>query len=202
MMASQSFSTTDGEQLSSILRDGVEEAVNAFQGLTGTVLCARSPQVVPARTPLTGAPWDRGISFEMEGAMDGSVGVLVSHTTCKDLTRMVERRVPDDDAQQEMLESMLLEVANIVASRIVSSVANGLGGRIVLSVPRRVGDRVSEELMTRLCGPDSDAMRARWCRVDMEFADETGVLRVLLVLAPHRALESGAQADEAFDTVG
>lgn len=140
-------------------------AAQAFGQLLGRACQAREPRVCEASGAATAGRLDTGIVFEMHGAVQGVVALLLSRPGRDAVLGALGARPPVDSA--------LREVGNIVASHAVSAVADQLGVRITLSVPtlvradaggvldRLLARRASAVVTTtefRGLGPDLDAL--------------------------------------------
>jgi len=169
----------------------------AFAQFVGAVLVARKPVVRAAGEPLESGVWKTGIFFEIQGELEGDIAILLTPPTRGAVTAVLEGMLqgpPSADA----CESIVLELGNIVASRIVSAIADRMKGRLVLSIPHMVTDGVERELAWRTRDITGSPLTARRSRFETEFVDRSGRLRALVVLVPDLP---DAHFEEAFDTV-
>ncbi len=150
---------------------GAARAALAFEQLWPRPLFPLPGTLVAAHEPLVGA-WGAGVYFDLEGDLAGSVALL--------LRRAPRRAAPAaGEGGGESPIPLLLELANIVASQVVSAVADALPGRILLSVPKLVSGSAERELLRRagsLVHP-ADALR-----IELPFAAPAAEPEMLLVL--------------------
>jgi chemotaxis protein CheY-P-specific phosphatase CheC len=118
---------------------GAERAAAAYASLLGRPVRAQDPRAVSEGSGLSAAKAETAVCFEMEGALQGVVALLLPDASREALLDALEA-----DTAAAVRQSALREVGNIVASQAVSAVADRLGARIALSVPTLVaaeGDR-------------------------------------------------------------
>ena len=175
------------DRLRELTNIGAGQAATAFSRLAGRQIVMGIPRLcVPEldRRPRSGAGeesegWDTGVFFEFEGGMlSGLVGILFRTPMRESLVRTLLGEGGPHPA--EHVESALMEVGNILVSRVASAIADTLGTRILPSVPTLVMEDAGERLgrlARRRAGADL-------IRVECELMDERGELGGLLVLIP------------------
>ncbi len=154
-----------------------------FAQFAGATLQPLEPVVADANAPIDVDAWTVGIFFDMEGGFGGPIGVLLSACTCE-AVRAVLKDGYAGEPGPEVLDSMLLELGNVVASQTISAIADRLKGRIVLSIPHLVGEGAGRELSWRLRHRFLPEGRLSACRIEIEFLEPRGSRRALVVLAP------------------
>lgn len=192
-------STLSPASLALLARASTAPAATTFAQFAGTTLRASEPSVRHADVPLAPGAWSVGVFFDMNGWFSGPIGILLSTATC-DSVRAVLKDAMHREPEPEGVDSMLLELGNVVASQTVSAIADGLAGRIVLSIPHLVVEGAERELAWRVQRSRTASSSARPSRIEIEFLEPGGSLCALVVLAPDMAASS-AQSSEPFDTV-
>ncbi len=116
--------------------------------------------------------------FEVEGALDGIVALLLPETT---RDRLVARMTGSDPGttSPELTESVLRELGNIVVSHVCSAIADTLASRLVPSLPVLVLEDGEAALDAAVAGRGGGRLR-----VETEIADEEGELRGRLLFVP------------------
>ena len=161
-----------------LARIGAESAESAFSLLVdrtvemGEVTVHAAP---PVGTP-TPAEWVCGVMFELEGALDAWVALLLRS---EQRDRLVEHMLGSQAAAmgEIAVESALMEIANIVASHVASGIADALGERLLPSVPMLAADDAAGQLEILLRHRAPDLARCR-----CELSDGQGELGGLLVI--------------------
>ena len=118
------------------------------------------------------------VIFEMEGAVGGLVGIFLPSAARE---HMVSVLVPEEENESSVIESALLEAANIVASQAVSAIADFLDDRITLSIPVLVDEQAASAYAQRLA---QRSTRRLDVSSQIELQDPEAALQVLLVLSP------------------
>jgi chemotaxis protein CheY-P-specific phosphatase CheC len=90
----------------------------------------------------------------------------------------VEMMVGDADPHDQIVESALRELGNIIASQTVSAIADSLGATIMLSIPTLVMQDADVVLLSLI------TQRGAWIRIETDLYRPDGALSALLVIAP------------------
>lgn len=170
---------TEIDRLCELTNIGAGHAATAFSQLAGRPIWMRVPRCVSAPVA-TIAPgdWSSGVFFEFEGEVGGLFGVLFRASMRESLVSSLLGAGPIHTESE--VESVLMEVGNILVSRVASAIADTVGTRILPSVPTLVmehADRELEELARRRAADDP-------IRIDCELTDEDGEIGGLLVFFP------------------
>jgi chemotaxis protein CheY-P-specific phosphatase CheC len=120
------------ERMRALARIGADCATSAFATMLGADLVAGDTRVYAWRGTDARDPAGTGVFFEMEGIVEGLIGFFLRPSAGESLVRA---QLPHPDPPADIVESVLREAANIVASHAVSGIADFLGGRITLSIP-------------------------------------------------------------------
>ena len=166
---------------------GAGHAATAFSQLAGTTIRMAVPTVVTAAAgdpdgepkPLD-AGWSTGVFFELSGCFDALVGILFRESARDGVVRQVLGAEQDEALMEESIEAVLMELGNIMVSRVASAIADTLGARLLPSIPvlaMNGGEEELAELISRRPG-------RHFLRVECEFGDEDGLLGGLLVVVP------------------
>lgn len=166
------------DRLRELTNVGAGHAATAFSQLAGrqilmSVPCLREPQAWSL-----GEDWPTGVFFELEGDFGGLVGILFR----ADMRDSLLKKLLGAEAQhpQDNVESALMEVGNILVSRVATAIADTLANRILPSVPMLMMSDAGWELERLALGrPDGGAIR-----IECELSDATGELGGLLVMFP------------------
>jgi hypothetical protein len=121
-----------------------------------------------------------GIFFELEGDVAGCVALLFAEREA--------RSSPAAASANEVDASLVLELANIVASQIVSGLADALRGRILLSLPSAVATGAERELARRA---DLWRDRSEVLQVEVAFRDRAGLTEYRLALIAELTADAG-----------
>ena len=144
-----------------------------------TVVAAELTDPATPLRPLAGG-WSTGVFFELEGCFDALVGILFRESVRDDVVRRVLGVGPEEALTRESIEAVVMELGNILVSRVASAIADTLGARLLPSIPvlaMEGGEGELSELVARRPGE-------HLLRVECEFADEAGELGGLLVVVP------------------
>ena len=90
-----------------------------------------------AALPALSSQWVCGVFFELEGCAESGVGLLFQ---ANQRDALIEQMMgePAKALGEIAAESVLTEVANIVASHVASGIADASGGRLLPSLPTLV----------------------------------------------------------------
>jgi chemotaxis protein CheC len=173
---------------------GAGHAANAFATLVGRQFRMRVPTIRFLRAEAAGSTLAAttrddeergmaGIFFEVEGGLGGVLALLFPEES---RVRILETLTGQsaDAVDEEMAESALRELGNILISHVVNAMADTLGARILPSVPvLAMKDGFSELAALVAHRVDSAAV----LRVETEISDPEGRFRGVLVFVPDRA---------------
>jgi hypothetical protein len=132
-----SAATRHGPSREALASLGAARAAEALAALVGGE--GRAGRIFAA-APEALAGYASGVGFELGGALDGRVVLLLAPGAREALVRALGA------AAAATPDSALEEVANIVASQAVCAIAAALGARVTLSVPRRLPAGAAEAL--------------------------------------------------------
>jgi len=176
----------DLDRLSELTNIGAGHAATAFSQL------ARVPTRMSVPTVVTAPPgsrgqlkplqdgWSTGVFFELEGCFDALVCVLFRESVRDRVVRRVLDVEDDEDLPQESIEAVLMELGNILVSRVASAIADTLGARLLPSIPVLAMEDGEEELAALVARrPGEHSLR-----VECEFGEQDGDLGGLLVVVP------------------
>ena len=123
--------------------------------------------------------WQCGVVFELDGCAE-SVVALLFHERHRDA--LIEQMMgePAKSLGDLAAESVLTEVANIVASHVASGIADASGGRSLPSLPTLLSANAAAQLETFL----RDRTAPEAARFACELSDEAGEIGALLVFVP------------------
>ena len=166
---------------------GAGHAATAFSQLAGTTIRMSVPTVIAAAPggpgvslkPLEGG-WSTGVFFEIEGCFDALVGILFRESVRDDVVRRVLGVEPGESLTEESIEAVLMELGNILVSRVASAIADTLGARLVPSIPVLAMEDAEEELSELIARRPGDHL----LRVECEFGEAERHLGGLLVVVP------------------
>jgi len=173
---------------------GAGHAANAFSTLVGrpfrmrvpTIRFLRAEAAASALAATTRDDEERGMSgifFEVDGGLGGVLALLFPDASRDRILETLTGRSVDS-LDEEMAESALREVGNILISHVVNAMADTLGARILPSVPvLAMKDGFSELAALVADRVDSGAV----LRVETEISDPEGRFRGVLVFVPDRA---------------
>jgi chemotaxis protein CheC len=175
------------DRLTELTTIGAGHAATAFSQLSGATIRMNVPRVVAAADgdpsaqpkPLAGG-WSTGVFFELEGCFDALVGILFRESARDGVVRRVLGVAKNDALTDESVEAVLMELGNIMVSRVASAIADTLSARLLPSIPvlaMEAGEEELAELIARRPG-------SHFLRVECEFGDEDGLLGGLLVVVP------------------
>jgi chemotaxis protein CheC len=183
------------DRLSELANIGAGHAATAFSQLTGHTISMHVPRV-----SLTGEPigrwvpsnlvesdpeedeWSVGVIFEFDGCISAIVAILFRRSMCIAVVRQLVGQT-DGFPPPETVESILMEVGNILASHVASAIADTLDARLLPSIPVLAledAGYVLNDMASRRDAPGA-------LRIECELADKEGELGGLVVLIPDRA---------------
>ena len=101
------------------------------------------PQLVTAEAPVV------GIVLELKDDAKGYLLLLLSHDSAKLLIKLILGDVQEEEAFNEMEQSVLLELGNILTGTYVSALSNLLGISLGLSPPLQAYD-IAEAIVNQI----------------------------------------------------
>lgn len=156
-------------------------AATAFSQLTRRSIRMRTPELLrDAKWPESVRDdWSSGVLFEFEGCLEAIVAVLFRVPVRDEVVRQVLGD-PTAELTREGIEAVVMELGNILVSRVASAIGDTVGERLLPSIPILAYEDAPEQLRA-LCderGVDPSL------RIECEFTDREGELGGLLVLIP------------------
>lgn len=156
-------------------------AASAFSQLTGRAIQTNTPELLddPKWPASVAGEWTSGVFFEFDGCLDAVVAILFRESE----RDMVARQVlgePTGALSRESVEAVIMELGNILVSKVASAIADTVGERLIPSIPILAYEDGAEQLEA-LCeerGADPSL------RVECQFTDPAAELGGLLVLIP------------------
>jgi len=170
------------DRLSELANIGAGHAADAFAQIVGERVSMRVPRVARWGSTETDhaldASWQTGVLFELEGPVRALVGILF-RPAMRDtlLTRLLGGI--DPDLSDEIRDSALMEVGNILASHVASAIADTLRVRLLPSIPSLETEGAAAAFEARCAGRSPTGIR-----IESELAGPDGQVGGLLVLAP------------------
>ena len=158
-------------------------AASAFSQLTGRTIEMRTPEILrDSKWPANVADdWTSGVLFEFEGCLEAVVAILF-RAPVRDV---VARQMLSESAalSREITEAAIMELGNILVSRVASAIADTVGERLLPSIPVLAYADAAEQLgaLCAECAVEASV------RIECEFSDREGELGGLLVLIPAAA---------------
>ncbi len=92
-----------------------------------------------------------GVIQQLKGSINGYLLLMLSKDSAKFLTKMMLDDPVDPDKFNEMEQSLLKELCNIMSGTYISAISNFLGIAIMLSPPSQVYD-MAEAIINQLVG--------------------------------------------------
>jgi chemotaxis protein CheY-P-specific phosphatase CheC len=157
-------------------------AASAFSQLTGRTIEMRTPELLldPKWPANVADDWTSGVLFEFSGCLEAVVAILFR----KPVRDIVAHQMLSESAElsRESIEAVIMELGNILVSRVASAIADTVGERLLPSIPVLAFEDAADQLVAvcAACGVDPGV------RIECEFADREGELGGLLVLIPAR----------------
>lgn len=177
----------DGEldQLRELTSVGAGHAATAFAQLTGRTIDMQPPElhIEPTWPSTASAEWSSGVLFEFEGCLGAVVAILFREPVRDQIVRQMLGEPDGAELAPESVEAVIMELGNILVSRVASAIADLLDARLLPSIPVLAHEDAAQAL-GKLCeqrGSDPTV------RVECEFGDRQGELGGLLVLIPDPA---------------
>ncbi|MEE3330911.1 MAG: hypothetical protein VX246_08585 [Myxococcota bacterium] len=167
-----------------LARIGAESAETAFSLLAdrsvlmGEIIVGLATDEGVAR-PAVSSQWECGVFFELEGCAESVVGLLFQAAQRDALIEQMMGE-PAKTLSEIAAESVLTEVANIVASHVASGIADASGGRLLPSLPTLVVSDAASQLEVFLREHASSEAPRHSC----ELADGGAGIGALLVFVP------------------
>ena len=178
MTAPSSTREAELDRLCELANVGAGWAATALAQLLGRTVKTSVPVLRAEGEPGEPGPWRTGLVFEIEGPL---AGILALFLTPASADASIRRLLGGDgEPREDMAESALRELGNIVASQTVSAIANTTGSRLMLSLPMLIEDR-ADDALDDLVGARQGERRAP--RIECVLSDSHGGIRVLLVFA-------------------
>jgi chemotaxis protein CheC len=169
------------DQLRELTSVGAGHAAAAFSQLTGRTIEMRPPELHqdPSWPGSAGDDWSSGVLFEFEGCLRAVVAILFREPVRDVVVRQMLGQ-PSGPLTRESIEAVIMELGNILVSRVASAIADTMGERLLPSIPVLAFDEATVQLanLCRSRGIEASA------RVECEFSDRLGELGGLLVLVP------------------
>jgi chemotaxis protein CheC len=169
------------DQLRELTSVGAGHAASAFSQLTGRTIEMRPPELHrdPHWPESAGDDWSSGVLFEFEGCLAAVVAILFREPVRDVVVRQMLGQ-PSDPLTRESIEAVIMELGNILVSRVASAIADTMGQRLLPTIPVLAFEGATAQLSS-LCASRGMDMSAR---VECEFADRLGELGGLLVVIP------------------
>ena len=168
-------------QAADLAHIGAESAESAFSLLADRTI--EMSEVVEsnadAPSAAIAAHWECGVFFELEGCVD-SIVALIFQTGQRDA--LIEQMMgePAKTLGELAAESVMNEVANIVASHVASGIADASGGRLLPSLPTLVGSHAAAQFEVFVADHAAPGAPRYAC----ELSDEDNEIGALLVFIP------------------
>jgi len=175
------------ERVSDLAAVGASQAAGALAQIMDRPFDPRVPMVrvlqsERADTPFVGTTAEDveiGIFFEVDGGLGGILALLFSRATAERV--LVAMAGGRERLPQDMLDSALRELGNMVISHVVSAMGDNLGVVVVPSIPVLAPEDPVGVLssLIALRRPEEPSVR-----VETEVSDRTRDVRALLVFVP------------------
>jgi chemotaxis protein CheC len=177
------------DQLRELTSVGAGHAASAFSQLTGRTIDLSPPKVcIEADWPASaGDDWSSGVLFEFDGGIAAVVAILFREGVRDVVVRQVLGE-PDDPLTRDSIEAVIMELGNILVSKVAGAIAETMGERVLPSIPVLALEDATGQVAA-LCGARGADPSVR---IECEFTDRDGELGGLMVLIP----EPGKPADE------
>jgi chemotaxis protein CheY-P-specific phosphatase CheC len=166
---------------------GSGHAAIAFSQLTGREIHMGPPRVFcgddaeSCEDPAVAEEWCSGVIFEFDGCIEALVAIMFRESMRDSVVRQLLGN-DEEPLPRESVESVLMEVGNILASVVASSIADTLGERLLPSIPilaMEHAQRELAELAVRRSGHFEE-------RIECELLEPGGEMGGLLILVPER----------------
>jgi chemotaxis protein CheY-P-specific phosphatase CheC len=123
--------------------------------------------------------WSAGVIFEFDGCVSAVMAILFRRSMCDAVVRKLIGQ-SDGFLPPETVESILMEVGNILASHVASAIADTLDARLLPSIPVLALEGAGEQLDALAESRESTGL----LRIECELTDKEGELGGLVVLIP------------------
>jgi len=156
-------------------------AATAFSQLTRRTIQMHAPELIrdPKWPASVADDWSSGVLFEFEGCLEAVVAILFRSPVRDDVVRQVLGE-PDAELGREQIEAVIMELGNILVSRVASAIADTVGERLLPSIPVLAYEDAADQLEALCAERGFDPS----LRIECEFSDREGELGGLLVLIP------------------
>lgn len=188
----QGTSEQEIDRLSELANIGAGHAASAFSQMTGHSISMQVPRVsltdepIGSRQPLPGGcaeddleEWSAGVLFEFDGCVNAIVAILFRRSMCNAVVRKLVGQ-SEGFPPPETVESVLMEVGNILASHVASAIADTLDARLLPSIPSLALEGAGEQLEALVAAREN----AGALRIECELSDREGELGGLVVMIP------------------
>ncbi|MBW2272678.1 MAG: hypothetical protein JRG96_05375 [Deltaproteobacteria bacterium] len=175
----------DLDQLCELAGIGAGHAAIAFSQLTGRSIQTGPPRVYGgveaeiADDPAVAEEWCSGVVFEFEGCVEALVAIMFRESVRDSVVRQLLGSA-EEPLPRESVESVLMEVGNILASCVASSIADTLGEPLLPSIPTLAMEHAQSEL-AELASRRSGQFEVR---IECELLEPGGEMGGLVVLIP------------------
>ena len=169
------------DQLRELTSVGAGHAASAFSQLTGRTIEMRPPELHrdPGWPASAGDDWSSGVLFEFEGCLGAVVAILFRQSVRDVVVRQMLGQL-SGPLLRESIEAVIMELGNILVSRVASAIADTLGERLLPTIPVLAFEDATAQLAGLCASRGMDAS----ARIECEFADRLGELGGLLILIP------------------
>ena len=147
----------------------------------------RAPEVLhdPKWPASVADDWSSGVFFELEGCLDAVVAILFRESVRDEVVRQMLGE-SEEPLSRESIEAVIMELGNILVSRVASAIADTIGERLLPSIPVLALGDAAEQLVALCAARDFDPS----LRIESEFSDREGELGGLLVMIPASSPEA------------
>jgi len=167
------------EGLGDLAQRGSSAAADALADLIGCRILRCAPAFHPPEDFRGRLEWDSGVFCDVGGAFAGAAAVFLCSGG---QSRVVEALCGSRAPSGEFAASALSEFGNMLTSRALSAIGDGVGALLLPGLPELANSGAGAFFQDRL---GAGAENADTLCVESELFEETGALRVLLVLAFH-----------------
>ena len=141
---------------------GAGHAASAFAQLVGREIQMKAPELMrDDKWPQSVADdWSSGVFFELEGCLDAVVAILFREQVRDEVVAQM-LGMSSESLNRESTEGVIMELGNILVSRVASAIADTLGERLLPSIPvLALGD--AAEQLTALCAARNSMRLQMW----------------------------------------
>lgn len=172
----------DADRMRELTSVGAGHAASAFSQLTRRPIQMRPPEVFrdPKWPASVADDWSSGVFFELEGCLSAVVAILFRDPVRDVVVREVLGEPGGSPLTRESIEAVIMELGNILVSRVASAIADTMGERLLPSIPVLALGDAAEQLqgLCEQCDADPGV------RIECEFTDQEKELGGLMVLIP------------------